>query len=339
MSLTRIKQVEGGYKEYTNNPDNLKVLESFFSSFTTRKGQALSAITIKNYINKLNRVSILCQNKSFDNDTFLLNPNNVLKCLNESGLKSKKDYISAIVRYLKGHDNVDEKIIKIYNDAMNDFKKEEGNNRNDNLASEKHVKNSMPLDEIKEKMLNYDIKDDNDIVNLLVLAFYFGNSEYLVPRNDLVNMKIISVSKAKKKLNPKFNYIVVDNQQNPIKIIMKSYKTSAAYGQKSFKISQFLQNLLKLYIKKWGKMTGDYLFLMRDNRTPFSHQNFANLLEKAALEVLGKPMNIDLIRQIIITDWYLKHPLASVNDKVEFAGRFLHSPAVNVEYMRKNLNV
>jgi hypothetical protein len=220
---------------------------------------------------------------------------------------------------------------------MNLYKKEQINTRNDNKASENNVEKSMPLDEIKNKLLNFNIVSNKDLLDALLVCFYFGNTDNLVLRNDLPNMRIISITRSKKQIPKDFNYLVVDKDNNAIKIIMKSYKTSATFGTKSFGLSNNLKVLLKDYLKRYNKTTGDFLFT-RDGK-PYSHQNFAYLLETANKNVIGKPIGIDLARQIITTDFYLKHPLASKNEKDAFAEKFLHSASTNAEYMRNNLNV
>ena len=47
---------------------------------------------------------------------------------------------------------------------------------------------------------------------------------------------------------------------------------------------------------------------------------------------LKSPLNIDLIRSIIINDFYTGKP-KSIKEKKEFARRLLHSPLVSQEYV------
>jgi hypothetical protein len=333
---TKIRLSGGSVTEYKNDINALDKLDNIFSKLTTKKGNILSSSTIKSYIAKLNRLSILCTNHAFIDDSFLNSPQNVIIKLNHTNLKSKKDYISAIIKYLSTK-KVSKQITDEYLKAMNLYKKEQINTRNDNKASENNVEKSMPLDEIKNKLLNFNIVSNKDLLDALLVCFYFGNTDNLVLRNDLPNMRIISITRSKKQIPKDFNYLVVDKDNNAIKIIMKSYKTSATFGTKSFGLSNNLKVLLKDYLKRYNKTTGDFLFT-RDGK-PYSHQNFAYLLETANKNVIGKPIGIDLARQIITTDFYLKHPLASKNEKDAFADKFLHSASTNAEYMRNNLNV
>jgi hypothetical protein len=328
----------GGTSLLFENDDNALInLKNHFSKLKSLKGQPLSQTSINNYVAKINRMAVLCTNKAFLNDDFLMSPPAVLIKLGHSGLKSKKDYISAISKYLSGCTNIDPSIIKTYQDAMAEMKKEQSNIRGDNLASAKNVNNSLGLKEIQKRLKNYKITNNDELLNAVIVAFYFGNTDNLILRNDLVNMKIISPSKAKKPLNANFNYLVVSNKGVPEKIIMVSYKTAKTYGERSFNISNELKKILVLYLKRFNKKYNDFLFTRRDGVTPFTISTFSRIIENAMYDILGKKIGIDLARQIIATNFYLTNPLASKNQKEEFAGKFLHSLNTNLEYMRRNL--
>lgn len=328
----------GGSSQHFENDDQaLENLKNHFSKLKTIKGTPLSNISINNYVAKLNRISVLCTNEAFKDDNFLMSPTNVLIKLNHSNLKSKKDYISAISKYLSGKKNIDPSIIKTYQDAMSEMKKEQSNTRGDNLATDRNVINSLGLKEILKRLKNYKITNNDELLNAVIVSFYFGNIDNLILRNDLVNMKIISPAKAKKPLDINYNYLIVSNKGIPEKIIMLSYKTFKTYGERSFNISNDLKKILVLYLKRFNKKYNDYLFTRRDGVTPFTHSTFTRIIETSMFDILGKKIGIDLARQIIATNFYLNNPLASKNQKEEFAGRFLHSLNTNLEYMRQNL--
>jgi hypothetical protein len=50
------------------------------------------------------------------------------------------------------------------------------------------------------------------------------------------------------------------------------------------------------------------------------------------INVLKSPLNIDLIRSILINEFYSGKP-KSIQQKKEFARRLLHSPLVSQEYV------
>jgi len=49
-------------------------------------------------------------------------------------------------------------------------------------------------------------------------------------------------------------------------------------------------------------------------------------------DVLQSPLNIDLIRSILINEFYTGKP-KSIQQKKEYARRLLHSPLVSQEYV------
>lgn len=337
MSSTRIRVIGGNQQLYQNDDTKLQELENVFKNMDTKKGK-LSSNSIKSYVSKLNRLSILCKNKSFTDDNFLMSPQNVINKINSSTLKSKKDYISAICKYLSSK-NVDKKILEKYRDAMNDFKADTENIRNKNQASEKNVEKSISMENIKKLIGKFKINDEMDLMDLLIVLFYFGNTDNFIPRNDLPHFKFVNASYINRKNHNKiYNYITLDRNKNPLNIIMNNYKTAPTYGTQKFEISNELKHILTLYIKRMKKQSGDYIFLMRDGMTPYTNTGFSYVIERAMKNVLGSPINVDLARQIVATNWYKNNPLASKEEKEQFAKRFLHSSATNFEYMRNNLN-
>jgi len=335
MSIIRIK-TGGASVAYTNNDDALNNLNVVFSKLKTSLGDLLSPISVKNYVNKINRISILTENKPFTNINFLLDSNKVINDLQNSHLKSKKDYLSAISKLLQAMEQPPE-IIKEYQNAMNTMKQEQYITRNENIATEQNAERSLNMKDIKKKMNSYKFTNDEELQKILIVNFYFGNTENLVPRNDLINMKIISPTKAKKTLDPLFNYLVVNNQGKAEKIILNSYKTFRTYGEQSFNISDNLTRLLFTYLKKFNKHYNDYLFTRRDGITPYNNSTFSRIIECSMNDVLGTPINIDLVRQIVITNFHNLNPLASINEKSAFARRFLHSSSQNLEYIKQNI--
>ena len=89
MSSIKIRVLGGNQQVYQNNDTKLKELENIFKNMDTKKGK-LANNSIISYVSKINRLSILCKNETFTNDKFLLNPQNVIKKIDNSNLKSKK---------------------------------------------------------------------------------------------------------------------------------------------------------------------------------------------------------------------------------------------------------
>lgn len=327
---------ESGYNQY---PDELEKLKNTFARIKTKNGEPLSKQTITNYTNKINKLSIMMLGHGYNGDNkFLLKPEPIIKKLNESGLKSQKDYLSPIVKlldYLGGND----KQIKQINNNMVQYKEAEDDKRKDNKSSTKEKQNALPLSTIKKKLVEYNYttngKIDNiKLLNKLLVSLYFDN--YLIARNNYYNMKIASITKKNKDFNKNYNYLILDRQKKPIQFVMLNYKTSNTYGIQKFAIkNNTLINTLEDYIQTFDKEPGDLLFADKRNNE-FNSTTFTNMIQNAMNDVLGKPINIDLIRKIHITE-FMKEGLKSENEKEEFAKRLLHSVSKQKEYLKVDL--
>lgn len=308
-------------------------LEDLFNSMKTRKDKPLSQISIKNYIAKLNTLSRLATGKDYVNHNFLLDPDNMIDLIKHSSLRSKKDYITPIIKVLE-HQKVDEAIMKKYKNNLSDHKIEEDKERGENkLRKQKDKDNAMSVEDIDKKIDEYKIEKDgkidpNRLIYKLIVCFYFRSE--VVLRNDLPLFKIANYKK--KDLNEKYNYIIFKDFE-PEKIVMNQYKTSPTYGKQTFGVSKDLKELLKQYIKVFKKEPGDFLFGSKDKE--INKTTFLRYIEKSMYEVLGKPLNIDLIRSILISDFYSKP--RSINEKKEFSNKFLHSSKIAEEYVKLDI--
>ena len=338
--MSKIYKLKNSNEKYEVNNDLL----TEFSNMESRNGTSLSPYSCKSYASKVNRIAILMTNKPYeDYKYFVNNVDNIIKSVNASDLKSKKDYFSAINKLLKSK-NVNDTILDKYKQAMKINKEQEDETRGNNMATDSNVKKSKQagndLEDIQTKIKKYSIIDENNkiddskLINLLLVSFYFMNKNF-IPRNDLPEFKIVSVNKSKKPLSNEFNYLVITPNKKPVKIIMKNYKTKSTYGTQSFNLSPFLDNVLQLYLTEYNKQTGDYLFVDKNDK-PFKHSNFSNLIENSMNDILGSKIGIDLARQIVLSNTY-NNNLLTINEKKELARAFLHSPDIAQEYIRINL--
>jgi hypothetical protein len=315
----------------------MEELRKVFQKMQSRNGEALKPLTINNYIKKFNKVNQIMTGTDFNGNLSWINqPEKVITKLKESGLKSLKDYISPVVRLLRIKDG-NEEVIKRYNEHMTDFKTKEDDKRKDNLATPKEKANAMELDDIYEKIKNYKINLDNpDLKKVsykLIVCLYFCNQ--LIARNDYYKMKLASINKKTKDFNDKFNYLLVDGI-NPKTFVMLNYKTSGTYGLQKFPITNpELKQILALYITLTNKKAGDLLFTNPEGQE-YRPTTFNDLVLRSMKEVLGKPINIDLIRKIHITSFYMEG-LHSENQIEEFSKRLLHNKDVGVEYKKIDL--
>ena len=308
-------------------------LHTVFGSLKTNKGEHLSKITVSNYSTKINRLAQMITGADYTDSKFLHDYAKVIKHITECDLKSKKDYITPIVRLLRDEGD-NEKAIEKYLEFMGEMKSKEEHVRGENVLTKQSDKdNSMTLQEVMDRYKAYSVYDGdklnlNKLLYKLIVEFYFDSN--IVPRNDLGVFKLAKYGK--KDLNPANNYVLMKGDV-PYKIVMLAYKTASTYGRQTFDITEGLGKLLKLYISEFNKSNGDLLFTLKDEA--INDNTFLTVIKKAMMDVVGKPLNVDLIRSIIITDFH-KTP-HSINDKKLNALKFLHSPDMQQEYIKLNI--
>ena len=315
-----------------NNLDALDALKNTFNTLKTKGEKELRPTTIDNYIQKINRLAVLMTGKGYDGDnSFLMNPEKLADSLDKADLKSKKDYITPVVRLLR-HLGVSADNVEMYQKRMKAFKESEYDKRKENKASKSELENAIPLPEIWDMIKEYKPKNHAQLLYKAIVSMYFmGGKDSLVPRNNLPDFKLVSSTKKVKDMNPEFNYFVM-RDGTPIGVIMNRYKSQATYGRQKFSLSPFQQDVLKQYFHTFGKKAGDFAFSLEQGE-PYSYNQFGEVLKKATSELLGKPMNVDLIRKIIATD-YWKDGLHSISDDERQARRFQHSVGQNREYVK-----
>ena len=263
--------------------------------------------------------------QDYKNYKFLLKPKKVIDALNKSTLKGVKDYYSPII-ILLDLVKANKEVIKVYQDELIKQAEEEYEKREQNVLTTTEKERLLTMKEINERYDEFKVNTPADLMDKLIVAFYFKND--LIPRNNLPKIKITNKDKG---LDDNYNYLVVDKDMKPKEIIMLNYKTRNTYGEQRFKITPELKKLLEEYMTSFNKEVGDFL-ISTESGYEIKDNSFLYVIKKAMEEVLQSPLNIDLIRSIIINDFYTGKP-KSIQQKKEFARRLLHSPLVSQEYV------
>ena len=327
----------GQEKIYTKDTEQLDLLTKLFSTqissrirgASTETFKPLAKTSVENYVRKLNRLSTLVQDKGWNGDpNFLLNFENVKSALIKSGLESPKDYISPIIKLMKYY-NLDNDIIAQYQHLLSNFKAEETKKRGDNLGTKKQEELSMPVADINKKIDAYILEDDTQLVFKMLCMLYFQND--FTPRlEDIPLMKLVNIKKKPTTMNKDFNYITTTGDNGVLKvkdIIMNNYKSKETYGQVRFPIKEKVAKVMNVYLAEFKKQNGDY-FILNSKTQPYLIQTFSALLADATEKVLGKPLNVNTIRRIKITDFY-RSGTRTINEEEENARQYLQS-AVNM---------
>ena len=315
----------------------LENLKTMFESMKGKTGKPLSPYTVDNYVTRINRLSMIVTDKPYNGDTsWLLDYDTVHKRLLDSTLTSKKDYLTGASRLLQ-HIGADISVISNYKAGMSEFKEDEAAIRHQNMASDSIISKSIPLCDILHSIDTYDLGPPSHrdymskVMYKTICTFYFKNT--LVPRNDLAEMKLASIGKHET-LPPDFNYVISIPGEPYSLIQMNKYKTSETYGSQTFKNTKDMIDMLTLYCSVYNKKSGDMLF--SSGSIPYTTKYFSTIVQHATEAVLGSRISVNLIRSIIISDYY--KTTHSINDDTYLSHRFLHSTSIGKEYMKLNLS-
>ena len=316
-------------KLYQNNVEALNNLKKTFEEMKSKHDKPLSPVTIKNYVAKINKLSTIVLDKTWDgNDAWLYKPDKVIDTLKNTLATGLKDFISPIVRLLKAKEASPE-ILEKYQKAMSLFKNDEYSVRKLNKSSQKEMDKSISYKDIIQKINDYKPSNLTELTYLLICKLYFQGT--IVFRNDLSCLKLVSASKKAKDLKSQYNYITLDKNGEPVTIIMRNYKSKETYGVQRFPVSDAVKECLIVYLKQTGKQPGDYVFTNPKN-CPYTKDSIRDLIAKSTEAVLGNNININLIRKIQVTD-FLRQGAHSIAESEEDAHRYLHSLPTHNEYL------
>ncbi len=311
------------------------ILYNIFKNMTTKQDKPIRDITVKNYVDKLDRVCVLTTGHHFENPEdfeFLNNHDSVKEALLKSKITNLKDMITPIVRLLK-HLNISQELISKYNEDMKEFKDIEYDKRAKNLSSDQDKDNIFDLEEAKMKIVQF--KPINGIQELykVILSIYLCRDvDSMVPRNDLSIIKLVSSTKRIRDLNQNYNYLQI-KEGIPSSFIMLNYKTCGVYGPLKFNVSSAQKEILFKFIK--SKQNGDFLFTL-DNRE-LDKEKMAELIKQAGKSILNVPnLTIDRIRRTIATNFW-KDGLHNFESEQLNSRNFMHSTKINREYVRRDL--
>ena len=131
------------------------------------------------------------------------------------------------------------------------------------------------------------------------------------------------------------NYLVVDKDNTPLKMIINQYKTQKDYGQYvEDEIPETFQDTLKFYITEAGLKTGDPLFGTRAG-TEYASGSYANVVTSTMNELLGRRVGINTLRHSKIAHFFSDREKSRViANKDKLAAKMGHSTQMQAIYDR-----
>jgi len=185
-----------------------------------------------------------------------------------------------------------------------------------NLLTKREQANFLPWAKIKK------IKPDNVHDEALI-----GLYTLLPPRR--LEYRIMKLTTSEEDLDNKFNYLLLNGRNKPVKVIFLNYKTSSKFGKQEFSLSRVLSGKLKAYIIEAGLNDGDFLF--GKSKTE-AYKSFSSYVTKVFKKYTGKSLSVNLLRHSFIS-WYLKKTHSLAEQKV-VANKMGHSVMMQLKYNR-----
>ena len=185
-----------------------------------------------------------------------------------------------------------------------------------NLLTKREQANFLPWAKIKK------IKPDNVHDEALI-----GLYTLLPPRR--LEYRIMKLTTSEEDLDNKFNYLLLNGRNKPVKVIFLNYKTSSKFGKQEFPLTRALSSKLKAYINEAGLNDGDFLF--GKSKTE-AYKSFSSYVTKVFKKYTGKSLSVNLLRHSFIS-WYLKKTHSLAEQKV-VANEMGHSVMMQLKYNR-----
>jgi hypothetical protein len=180
---------------------------------------------------------------------------------------------------------------------------------------------SFTSEEINSNILKLKNIDDKIIY---VLSVYFLRR--LEIRNLILSLKEEDDNK---------NYMIVDENNNPIELIFNQYKTSRVFKKDKKDIPDEIKGILKEYLDKNKIQAGEYVLgQYKDKKKPIGQGNFSNKIKN----VFNKLYNADItnrwIRQAYTSERTDKEFLDKLEEYKTDASKLSHSLKSHKEYIR-----
>jgi len=284
-------------------------------------------------------VSKIARDMEFNEDNFTANDfldhDKILNYLktNDYTLNTIKNKMSSIVAYLVAS-NIDKKLIDKYIDDIDSYSAKIEREKKKMVKTKREEVNWMSLKELKEymnnefKILPKSLKTYHDFY--MWMKYLSGEFHLIYPmRNELADLKIFSHGEYKKVDNSsKYNYLILNQKSNTMKLILNKYKTYKIYGKKEIVINDgFLIEMftiyyraLKLYFKEHVELDFNNFFLFHKDGSQFTRNDFTKLLNSTFYKS-GKKISSSLIRKIVVSELY---PVSKIRD---MAYIMAHSPS------------
>lgn len=302
---------------------SLDDIANFFRLKTTYNPEGRTINTVESYVKRMRHLF----------EKVLECPNNVLECLNNKEIVEKikakypnpntrNSYIKVLSILFREFPGIQNHISKEVVEAVQlEFVDSKNKAEARNVSK---VNNEIePFPVIKQKLLDAFPKNSKEH---LIAEMY----DQFNARDDFGDVILISDLDGVKSADQ--NYMVY---ANPVVLVLQVYKTDKRYGKIVLPATDS-----KIYdiLKAQGKKVGD-LLISKDNGKMYNDKGalssiISRMLQKAGVDRFGDKQAINLLRAAKKTE-LLSQPGLSAEDYELIARNAMHSPLMQLKYMRK----
>ena len=340
--LTESREAQNRNDEFIRRLNNKEII--FIDKLIdTDLNKDKSLNTRKVFKSRLNVIHKLLHNKPLQKDTTIdsfLDYKKVIKSIDEMGNKNKQPFYSALLK-LFAYQNETKVLNKMQKKAFVEYSYKNTYHKNLSFIKKYNLEYKTINDpEVKKLVTSKSAIERNTWVDYEVLVDkYLGrNGNLFTGKNSLTNNFLIplflflpveryvfsslKIYHIQDDYDVKDNVMIIDNNNEPLYIILNNYKTKNKYNQIIIDIEEYNDNNvkdeIKFYLDNKNIKRGDFLF-NKEYR-----DNFGDKVKMVFKKLSGKPISINVLRKIWATDnWQFKRPADEMINDAMILGHLL----------------
>jgi len=325
-------------KDFVNNLDNRNL------SRPDDPNRNVDRDTLRKYIESIGRIYKGMTGNKFDctNFTFLRNSVGVINYIEKRKFRgklssdgTKRNYYNAIrsiLGRLEGYGTVNQ----VYQNMLNSYTEKVDKARGENRMNEKETQNYIPWPQI----VKY---NDPFWTDEALLLFKLYTS---IPPRRIKDYSLMKYVKGKsvpvvKGMDKNYNYLVLNNNKNPIALVFNNYKTKKAYGQfvvdlvqsdgkPHFRYSEIRKVAKKAFIETDSK-SGELVFPSANGRVI---RDFTRTWLYYLFRDTKKKIGVNDLRHSFLTHLHRSNSNMTDNTIKLFASYMGHSASMSRSYRR-----
>jgi hypothetical protein len=305
-------------------------MSELFRTLMTEKfiEKGLSPASIKLYLAKAKKLN---SGVEISNLNFLKKTEDIKKQLDAiENLNTRKSYVTAIVSLLRESKKLP-KLLVLYQGMMIEMI-EESKDIDPAEKTQKQMENWMTWPEVEEvyktlktnvllkpvSEVKYNIMSKRLYADYMLLSLYV-----LFPPRRALDYFAMVITKDGVMEDETLNYYNVRSN----KFVFNVYKTAGSYGQESFEVSPYLQQVILDHIEAFELTHMSYLLRNQDNVAPES----VNWVTKTLNRIFDKKISVSMLRHIYLTSAY-----GETVKKMELDSKAMsHSTTQQREYIKE----